>query len=69
MSVHMFEANVVFWRTDVTLTCPFEGSFFKSDGTPVNATFMYEAKGSYYCQNLEEDKKKIYHFYVEGKGE
>lgn len=79
-TVEAGEGGVEFWRTEVTLTCPGEGTFYKKDKTNVTYAltdkheFKYEngKKGFYYCKYdkddpQDSDPKETYHFYVQGK--
>nr|XP_061797382.1 T-cell surface glycoprotein CD3 epsilon chain-like [Nerophis lumbriciformis] len=60
---------VSFWRESFTMTCPENGTWFKSDN-PVHSaskdftvTYNGKNKGLYYCEYGEKVK---YYFYVEG---
>jgi len=73
MSVHAFKGGVTFWRKEVTLTCPQNGTFHDKEKllyTGPKYTFEYKGQVKYRCEYKDdEDVKKMYYFYVKGRGE
>lgn len=64
------KGGVSFWRNDVTLTCPKEGTFHEKDDKTEKQnkdkthTFPYQGRVNYHCKYGASD---TYQFYVEGK--
>ncbi|XP_061638367.1 T-cell surface glycoprotein CD3 epsilon chain-like [Phyllopteryx taeniolatus] len=62
--------GVSFWRENVTMTCPNNGSWFKAGNevgyrsNSYTLTYNGKNKGLYHC---EYGKNSKYYFYVEGK--
>ncbi|KAM9811526.1 T-cell surface glycoprotein CD3 epsilon chain-like [Syngnathus typhle] len=70
------EANtggVLFWKEDITMTCPETGTWFKkgesefTSNTSKSLTVEGYNKGLYYCKYNKNSDEIKYYFYVEGK--
>lgn len=67
LTVHLFKGGVAFRNTEVTLTCPEYGAWYKKDQN-LNAKntsfkFSYAQKVEYRC----EYSSKKYYFFVQGR--
>lgn len=66
----LFAGGVSFWLKNFTMTCPDDGKWFRENKDTgkegKTLELEYEDRGKYHC---EYDDKKIYYFYVQGKGE
>ncbi|XP_029302256.1 T-cell surface glycoprotein CD3 epsilon chain-like [Cottoperca gobio] len=68
------DGGTTFWRTEFTMKCPQNGTWFKKQIDTNHAsetyTLQYDhtTKGSYHCEYLNQDTsaKTKYYFYVKG---